>query len=188
MKSIVNRREKLRANDLPPEIPDTSTFVTKTDKASASKLGLVKIGDNVNISSGGAISVPVGSAETAGVYKVGTGLSVDENGALSASATGGLTVDECWSGGSTDSYATFTTPLTDYTLVLITASLDSVGAEPTHTQDSVLLPVSVLAAENPANFVRLVNGSNVATFSLSKIKGRATSVTGFTVFKVYGIK
>lgn len=90
MTFILNRREKLRASALPPEIPDGSTLVKKTDKASASKLGLVKIGDNVNISSAGAISVPVGSDETAGVYKVGSGLSVDENGVLSATASGGM--------------------------------------------------------------------------------------------------
>lgn len=89
-KEVVNRRENLLASDIPPEIPDVSTFVQKTDKASASKLGLVKIGDNVSISSAGAISVPIGSSETAGVYKVGEGLSVAD-GVLSAGASGGMT-------------------------------------------------------------------------------------------------
>lgn len=89
MAFILNRRAKLRASAIPVEIPDGANLVKKTDKASASKLGLVKIGDNVNISSAGAISVPVGSDETAGVYKVGGGLSVDENGVLSASGGGG---------------------------------------------------------------------------------------------------
>lgn len=88
-KEVVNRRENLLASDIPPEIPDVSGFVKNTDKASASTLGLVKIGDNINISSAGKISVPVGSDETAGVYKVGSGLSVDENGVLSASGGGG---------------------------------------------------------------------------------------------------
>ena len=83
MAFILNRRAKLRASAIPVEIPDASTIVKKTDKASASKLGLVKIGDNVNISSAGAISVSDASSETKGVVKLGTGLSVNaETGAV----------------------------------------------------------------------------------------------------------
>lgn len=120
---ILNRREKLRAAALPPEILDGDTLVKKTDKASASKLGLVKIGDNVNISSGGEISVPVGSAETAGVYKVGENLSVDENGALSASAgSAGLTADVLYDGNLTSANSStpivLAHPVTDYKFIL----------------------------------------------------------------------
>lgn len=97
MKSIVNRRENLRVNALPPEIPDTTNFVTKTDKASASKLGLVKIGDNVNVTSGGVISVPDASSEAKGVIKLGTGLSVNaETGAVDAE--GGMTWTKIYDG------------------------------------------------------------------------------------------
>lgn len=120
---ILNRREKLRASALPPVIPDGDTLVKKTDKASVSKLGLVKIGDNVNISSGGAISVPVGSAETAGVFKVGENLSVDENGALSASAgSAGLTADVLYDGNLTSANSStpivLAHPVTDYKFIL----------------------------------------------------------------------
>lgn len=90
MAFILNRRAKLRASAIPVEIPDASTVVKKTDKASATKLGLVKIGDNVNISSGGAISVSDASSETKGLIKLGTGLSVNaETGAVDA--VGGMT-------------------------------------------------------------------------------------------------
>lgn len=104
MKSIVNRREKLRANDLPPEIPDTTSFVTKTDKASASKLGLVKIGDNVNVTSGGVISVSDASSEAKGVVKLGTGLSVNaETGAVDVTATGGMNYTKLFDGAAASS-------------------------------------------------------------------------------------
>ena len=92
MAFILNRRAKLRASAIPTEIPDASTLVKKTDKASASKLGLVKIGDNVNISSAGAISVSDASSETKGLVKLGSGLSVNtETGAVDVTATGGMT-------------------------------------------------------------------------------------------------
>lgn len=115
MGEILNRREQIIANKLPPEIPDPDTLVTKTDYATASKAGVVKIGNNINVSSG-KISVPAASDETAGVVKIGANLSVDESGALNAS--GGITVEEIWSGNLTDSWLDITSalahPLTDY--------------------------------------------------------------------------
>ena len=54
-------------------------------KASYTTLGGVKIGDNVNISSDGHISVPMASADTLGLIKIGTGLSIDANGVVTAS-------------------------------------------------------------------------------------------------------
>ena len=53
--------------------------------ATASTLGGVKIGDNINIDSAGHISVPIASGSTAGVVKVGTGLSISAEGVLSSS-------------------------------------------------------------------------------------------------------
>lgn len=89
MGEILNRREQIVANKLPPEIPDPDTLVSKTDYATASKAGVVKIGSNISVSSG-KISVPAASDETAGVVKVGNGLEVDENGFLNASAAGAI--------------------------------------------------------------------------------------------------
>lgn len=56
--------------------------------ATSSTLGGVKIGDNVNITSSGTISVPIASAGSAGVIKVGTGLAIDASGVLSATGDG----------------------------------------------------------------------------------------------------
>lgn len=88
-KEVVNRREKLLASEIPPEIPDVSGFVKNTDKATASALGLVKIGDNIDVSSAGKISVPVGSSETFGVMKAGNGVTVND-GVISVASGGGL--------------------------------------------------------------------------------------------------
>lgn len=66
-------------------------FVKKTDKATKSAFGIVKIGDNVSVSSG-KISVPLGTTENPGVLQVGSGLSVTD-GVVSASASGGFTFD-----------------------------------------------------------------------------------------------
>lgn len=114
MGEILNRREQIIANKLPPEIPDVDTLVTKTDYATASKAGVVKIGNNIDVSSG-KISVPAASDETAGVVKIGANLSVDENGALNADA-GGITVDELWSGTTSASYVDISATLSAETL------------------------------------------------------------------------
>lgn len=100
-KEILNRRQDIYSDGLPPEIVDSSDFVKKTDKATASKLGLVKIGDNVNVTSGGIISVPAASDETTGVIKLGTGLSVnEETGAVDVAVTGGMIVSTLYSEGT----------------------------------------------------------------------------------------
>lgn len=54
-------------------------------KASSNVLGGVKIGDNINISNDGHISVPMASANTLGLIKIGSGLTIDENGVVTAS-------------------------------------------------------------------------------------------------------
>lgn len=54
-------------------------------KASSTTLGGVKIGDNINISSDGHISVPMASASTLGLIKIGSGLTIDDNGVVTAS-------------------------------------------------------------------------------------------------------
>lgn len=63
-------------------------YVKKTDKASTSAFGVVKVGNNISVSSG-KISVPVASDSSAGVVKVGSGLAI-EDGTLSVTASGGM--------------------------------------------------------------------------------------------------
>jgi len=71
----------------PSEVEVTTPLVADyvLPKATATVLGGVKIGANVNVSSDGTISIPTASANTGGVVKVGNNLSIDENGVLSAS-------------------------------------------------------------------------------------------------------
>lgn len=70
--------------------------------ASASTLGGIKIGDNVDIDNEGIISVPVASVDQAGVIKVGTNLSIDENGVMSATGGASVNVDSALSTSSTN--------------------------------------------------------------------------------------
>lgn len=87
-----------------PEVVITDEYSTDYDLpiASSSTLGGVKIGDNVNITSDGTISIPIASADTAGVIKVGANLSIDENGVLSGQAGGNVTIDSALSTVSTN--------------------------------------------------------------------------------------
>lgn len=87
-----------------PEVVITDEYSTDYDLpiASTSTLGGVKIGNNVNITSDGTISIPTASADTAGVIKVGTNLSIDENGVLSGQAGGNVTIDSALSTTSTN--------------------------------------------------------------------------------------
>lgn len=65
MKSIVNRREKLRVNDLPPEIPDVSGMVTDTDYATDSAGGVIKVDSTyaIELTSGGKLKAKAITAE-----------------------------------------------------------------------------------------------------------------------------
>lgn len=96
-------------NDIIINIDDPEVIVTdeySTDYnlpvATASTLGGVKIGDNVDATDAGVISIPVASDDTAGVIKVGTNLSIDENGVLSATGGASVTVDSALSTVSTN--------------------------------------------------------------------------------------
>lgn len=188
-KQILNRREPIYAEEIPAEIADTSGYIEATDYATDTTGGTVKVDDDygVELTQAGFLR---GTVETAEDYDEASNNLLVSKGTLdnilATLPTGGLTVTECWSGGATESYANFTTALTGFTFALISASTTAQGG--VVTQDFVLLPVSDLTAETPGTIVRLVNNTNVANFTLSQIKGRASSATGFTAFKVYGIK
>lgn len=98
-------------------------------KASSTTLGGVKIGDNINISNDGHISVPMASASTLGLIKIGTGLSIDENGVVTASGEyvlpqatkttlGGVYVDDALDSQSVN-------PVRNATLTTVIGGLDS---------------------------------------------------------------
>jgi len=67
------------------DTPLVADYILPT--ASSDTLGGVKIGDNIDIDSGGSISVPVASQSTLGLIKVGTGLAVSSDGTLTATGT-----------------------------------------------------------------------------------------------------
>lgn len=65
-------------------IPTDYTIVQNNiDKATADSLGLVKIGDNINVDNNGTISVPAATKNAPGVVKVGGTLDVN-NGTINA--------------------------------------------------------------------------------------------------------
>lgn len=144
MSEILNRREQIKAAAIPPEIADASALVTKTDYATASKAGVVKVGNNINVASG-KISVPAASDETAGVVKVGTGLSVDEDGFLNASASSGFTMTKLVGEGSllSGNIDLGTKVAGHKALLVVFATLFS-GR---NTYSSVILPIEMIKAK-----------------------------------------
>ena len=179
---ILNRREQVAAASLPPEIVDASVVVKKTDYATASKAGVVKVGNNIDVSSG-KISVPVANGEVAGVVKVGANLTVDENGALNASA-GGITVHELWSGNISNDYLDITNalahPITDYKFLCVSLNTGS------NVFPSQFLYVPNMSrATNNSNYIYF--GSNNCNLRLGdgtvSIQG-----SGYNGIKLLGIK
>ena len=185
---ILNRREKLRASVLPPEIPDGSTLVKKTDKASASKLGLVKIGDNISISSAGAISVPVGNSETPGVYKVGVGLSVAD-GVLSATGSTPKTVtqliNKSFTANTEESFPADVNPFSFKKIVAVSYASET---EVTFGEiDFTDIPLAGMLEATPpvAEFRFLIPlGTGV---SIIKISSTGVKVTNNAYLVIYGI-
>ena len=179
---ILNRREQIGASAIPPEIVDASAVVKKTDYATASKAGVVKIGNNIDVSSG-KISVPAANGEVAGVVKVGANLTVDENGALNASA-GGITVDELWSGNITNEYLDITNalahPITDYKFLCVSLNTGS-NVWPSQ----VLYVPNMSTATNNSNYIHF--GTNNCNLRLGdgtvSIQG-----SGYNGIKLLGIK
>lgn len=66
--------------------PDMTAYVKKTDYATGSQYGLVRIGSNISVSNG-VISLPYASASSYGVMRAGSGLSAS-NGVISVQGGG----------------------------------------------------------------------------------------------------
>ena len=152
MGEILNRREQIKAASLPPEIADASELVTKTDYATASKAGVVKVGTNINVASG-KISVPAASDEVAGVVKVGTGLEVDaETGALNVTGGGGgVTPVALYEGNGSNLAYTFPDgkSMSDYNFIVVMCSGDCHG--------TAIVPVSkIIDADTAGEFVGVI--------------------------------
>lgn len=189
MGEILNRREQIIANKLPPEIPDPDTLVSKTDYATASKAGVVKIGNNINVSSG-KISVPAASDETAGVVKIGENLSVDENGFLNAAGGGGggSTIEEILdnSSGTGTGNMPYVFPegktAASYKFFLIISK--TAGGDIGHA----VIPTELL---NDSTACRVNSSFTAGTFYVANVKastiGMDSSSGAMALYKVYGI-
>lgn len=92
------------------ETPLVADYILPT--ATANTLGGVKIGNNINIDTGGHISVPIATDSSIGLVKPGTGLAISSDGTLTATGTyelpeatkttlGGVYVDDELSTSST---------------------------------------------------------------------------------------
>lgn len=183
MGEILNRREQIMANKLPPEIPDTDDLVSKTDYATASKAGVVKIGNNVNVSSG-KISVPAASDETAGVVKIGNNLSIDENGFLNAAGGGGVELTEIWDGTGTIEYR-FPTgkTMTDYNFLVV------VGGDGDVVRMTEIVPTAIIPESGSIMLHMLYYDTSPAVLKMTvgrtTISRYAGSSSGLVAKKLY---
>lgn len=75
----------LLQDEVSVETPLVADYILPT--ATSSTLGGVKIGNNINIDSGGHISVPIATNSGVGLVKPGTGLAVSSDGTLTATGT-----------------------------------------------------------------------------------------------------
>lgn len=184
-KEVVNRREKLLASEIPPEIPDVSGFVKNTDKATASALGLVKIGDNINVSSAGKISVPVGSSDTFGVLKAGNGVTVTD-GVISVTG-GGSALTLLYTAPDTPEESgteiTLSDTISNYKfLIIIIGTSDS-------TRTTTVI-ISTECAPYQAFSTNYGGSGALYTFAIdgAKIKTNSPLNTYQKWYKIYGLK
>lgn len=75
----------LLQDEVTVDTPLVADYILPT--ATSSTLGGVRIGNNINIDSGGHISVPVATQSSVGLVKAGTGLAIASDGTLSATGT-----------------------------------------------------------------------------------------------------
>ena len=187
MSEILNRREQIKAAAIPPEIADASTLVTKTDYATASKAGVVKVGNNISVASG-KISVPDASDEVAGVVKVGIGLEVDaETGALNVTGGGGggFSVDKIYDGDGSNITFTFPTGKTiaDYNFIVLAVDYNGQSAYDCIT---AIIPVPIIVARTSVMAYLWANASWHSEYSVSATGAtRVTSQGSYVVNKVY---
>ena len=144
-------------------------------KASATTLGGVKIGDNINISGDGHISVSMASADTLGLIKIGSGLTIDANGVVTASGEyqlpqatkttlGGVYLDDELNDQSVN-------PVQNATLTTVISGIDSNVTDLTDSVDDLNDTVTEVstAVTGLTNTVGTLN---------STVSGLSTTVSG----------
>lgn len=144
-------------------------------KASNTTLGGVKIGDNINISNDGHISVPMASSSTLGLIKIGTGLSIDDNGVVTASGEyqlpqatkttlGGVYLDDELNDQSVN-------PVQNATLTTVISGIDSNVTDLTDSVDSLTDSVTEISTD----LTELNNTVNTMSSTVSNLN---TTVSG----------
>ena len=76
-----NSQQRAETGNIRPE--DIMVLQTNVDKASKNSLGLVKVGDNINVDGNGTISVPAATKSALGVVKVGGNITAANDGTIS---------------------------------------------------------------------------------------------------------
>lgn len=144
-------------------------------KASSTTLGGVKIGDNINISNDGHISVPMASDDTLGLIKIGSGLTIDANGVVTASGEynlpqatkttlGGVYVDDELNDESVN-------PVQNATLTTVISGIDSNVTDLTDSVDDLTDTVTDVSTT--------VTGLTTTVGTLnSTVSGLSTTVSG----------
>ena len=137
---------------------ESSGFIKNTDYATASEAGVVKIGDNIDVTEAGVISVTFPAA-------------------------GGFTVDEIWSGSvtnsATDISSAMTHPYTDYKMLyFMVGSPNAIAGS--------LIPVAGMVSGAAVNN-NIAIGSTAVIVKLNEgfLISAASTVSGV---KIYGLK
>ena len=136
-KQILNRREKIYASDIPPEIPDVSGFIEEDDYATSSKGGTIKVDGTyaIELTSGGKLKAKEIAAESYAEANDAAFVSkatLDNVIAALPTPATGLTFTEVLSGSYTSGPQSFTYPegksFADYSgMVIVGRNGDDIG-------------------------------------------------------------
>lgn len=187
----------LQLDDINVEDDVTSSYVLP--KASATTLGGIKIGSNINIDSNGVASVPVASTTTAGVVKAGSGISITSDGTISANGSGyvlpqatkyqlgGVYVDDDLDNSSLNPVQNSVVSTSIHSII---EDIDAIGAELdtltttsstlTNSVSSLNSSLSTLSSAVSANSDEIdYNSANISSLSTS-IANQNTAITNLT--------
>ena len=153
---VKNRRENVMINENPPVIPSIEQienaiyedgFITDDDVATAESVGVVSIGDNIEVDENGAISVPNATRETPGVIS------------LSDIPEGNYLPVELYSGTASGA-VTFTFPqgktISDYSFILVCAYYDNTAGTPDECI-TALIPTALIIASGEEGIKTRIN-------------------------------
>ena len=162
-KQILNRREAIYAEEIPPEIADTSGFIEATDYATDTTGGTVKVDDDygVELTTAGFLR---GTVETAAAYGEASNNLLVSKGTLDAvlaaqpAPSTGFSLTEIYTGSYSSGTQSFTYPegksMADYSV------MGFVGKVGTDDLSCVWIPTAVFASTDYAVSVKIATFSN----------------------------